>query len=501
MNSREMLELVDVLAREKNVEKDVVFGVLEMALASAVKRARYPGEDADVVVRVDRATGEFAAVRRWLVVADEQGLQEPDREEMFSDIHDEYPDLAVGDYVERPIENVDIDGAGRRFAQDAKQVILQRLRDAEREQILKEFLERHETIVTGQVKRMDKVDAIVEIGRLEARLPRSQMIPRENIRTGDRVRAYFDRVGDTPKGKTVFLSRTSPEFLKKLFELEVPEIEEGIIEIKAAARDPGLRAKIAVVSHDQRVDPIGTCIGMRGSRVTAVTTELSGERIDIVIWNEDPAQFVVGALEPAKVRSIVMLEDSHTMEVVVDEDNLAVAIGRGGQNVRLASELTGWQINILSQDEASKKREEEVAKIREEFMKSLDIDEAAADVLIGEGFSSIEEIAYVPEKELFAIDAFDKETIEELRQRARNKLLADAITREENLRQADPAMLALEGMDNDLAAKLVGHGVKTLDDLADLAADEVVEFTGMDEEAAQKLVMAARAHWDKQTEA
>lgn len=498
MNSREMLELVDVLAREKNVEKDVVFGVLEMALASAVKRARYPGEDADVLVRVDRNTGEFSAVRRWQVVPDEQGLQEPDREEMYSDIHDEYPDLEAGDYVERPIENVDIDGAGRRFAQDAKQVILQRLRDAEREQILKEFLDRHETIVTGQVKRMDKGDAIVEIGRLEARLPRNQMIPRENIRTGDRVRAYFDHVGDTPKGKAVFLSRTSPEFLKKLFELEVPEIEEGIIEIKAVARDPGLRAKIAVVSHDQRVDPIGTCIGMRGSRVSAVTTELSGERIDIVIWNADPAQFVVGALEPAKVRSIVMLEDTHTMEVVVDEDNLAVAIGRGGQNVRLASELTDWKINILSQDEASKKRDEEVAKIREEFMKSLDIDEAAADVLIGEGFSSIEEIAYVPEKELFAIDAFDKETIEELRQRARNKLLADAITREENLRQADPKMLALEGMDNDTAAKLVGRGVKTVDDLADLAADEVVEYTGMEEEAAQKLVMAARAHWDEE---
>ena len=296
MNSREMLELVDVLAREKNVEKDTVFGVLEIALASAVKRARFPGEDADIVVRVDRQTGEFSAVRRWLVVSDEAGLQEPDRQEMYSDIHDDYPDLVPGDYIERPIENVDIDGAGRRFAQDAKQVILQRLRDAEREQILKEFLERQESIVTGVIKRMDKGDAIVEVGRLEARLPRNQMIPRENMRTGDRVRAYVDHVGDTPKGKTVFLSRTSPEFIKKLFELEVPEIEEGIIEIKAAARDPGMRAKIAVTSHDARVDPIGTCIGMRGSRVSADTTELSGERIDIVIWNADQAQFVVGAL-------------------------------------------------------------------------------------------------------------------------------------------------------------------------------------------------------------
>ena len=317
MNSRDMLELVDVLASEKNVAKDVVFGVLELALASAVKRARFPGEDADIVVRVDRTTGEFSAVRRWLVVPDEEGLQEPDHQEMYSDIHDEFPDLQPGDYIERPLENVDVDSAGRRFAQDAKQVILQRLRDAEREQILAEFLERHETIVTGTIKRMDKGDAIVEVGRLEARLPRNQMIPRENMRTGDRVRAYVDHVGDTPKGRTVILSRTSPEFIKKLFELEVPEIEEGIIEIKAAARDPGARAKIAVASHDQRVDPIGTCIGMRGSRVNAVTTELSGERIDIVVWNADPAQFVVGALEPAKVRSIVMLEDSHTMDCLL----------------------------------------------------------------------------------------------------------------------------------------------------------------------------------------
>ena len=495
MNSREMLELVDVLAREKNVEKNIVFGVLEIALASAIKRARFPGEDADILVRVDQATGEFTAVRRWVVVPDEQGLQEPDREEMYSDIHDDYPELEPGDYVERPVENVDIDSAGRRFAQDAKQVILQRLRDAEREQILAEFLAKKESIVTGTIKRMDKGDAIVEIERLEARLPRNQMIPRENKRTGDRVRAYVDHVGDTPKGRTVILSRTSPEFMKKLFELEVPEIEEGIIEIKAVARDPGSRAKIAVTSRDQRVDPIGTCIGMRGSRVSAVTQELSGERIDIVVWNADPAQFVVGALEPAKVRSIVMLEDTHTMEVVVDEDNLAIAIGRGGQNVRLASELTGWQINILTQAEASEKRDQEVSKIREDFMQSLDIDDAAANVLISEGFSSIEEIAYVPEKELFAIDAFDQETIEELRLRARNKLLADAITREENLRKADPKLLELEGMTNDLANKLVSHGVKTLDDLGDLATEEAVEMTGLEEAEASKLIMNARAHW------
>ncbi|MDY3114876.1 MAG: transcription termination factor NusA [Sutterella sp.] len=495
MNSRDMLELVDVLASEKNVEKDIVFGVLEQALASALKKSQFPGEDADIVVHVDRVTGEFKAHRRWLVVADEEGLQEPDRQEMYSDVVDEYPDIQPGSFIEREVQVIDVDTTGRRFAQDAKQVILQRLRDAERDQILKEFLDRHESIVTGTIKRIDKQEAIIEIDRLEARLPRSQMIPRENLRTGDRVRAYVDHVAELNKGRQVILSRTSPEFLKRLFELEVPEIEEGLLEIKSAARDPGVRAKIAVYAKDRRIDPIGTCVGIRGSRVNAVTNELAGERVDIVPWNEDPAQFVVGALEPAKVQSIVMIEEQHTMEVVVAEDNLAVAIGRGGQNVRLASELTGWQINIMTESEANVKRDEEVAKIRVDFMTSLDIDETAANVLIQEGFSSIEEIAYVPEKELYAIEAFDKETIDELRQRARNKLLADAITREENLRKADPGLLSLEGMTNDLASKLVSHGVKTLDDLGELATDDLVDMTGIETELASKLIMAAREHW------
>ena len=488
-----MLEMVEVLAQEKNVPREVVFGVLETALSSAVKKANFAGEDADIEVHVDRDTGDYRAWRRWLIVADDQGLQEPDRQEMYSDIHDEYPELNVGDYIREEVQN--INSSGRRFAQDAKQVILQRLRDAEREQMLVEFLARDEKVISGLVKRMDKGDAIVEIGRLEARLPRNQMIPRESIRTGDRVRAYVDRIGETTKGQQVTLSRTSPEFLKKLFELEVPEIEEGLLEIKSAARDPGVRAKIAVYTRDRRIDPIGTCVGMRGSRVSAVTNELGGERIDIVLWNEDPAQFVVGALEPAKVRSIVMLEDTHTMEVVVDEENLAVAIGRAGQNVRLASELTGWQINILTESEANEKRDAEVARIREEFMTKLDVDEDAANVLIDEGFSSIEEIAYVPEKELHAIEAFDTETVDELRQRARNKLLSEAIAREENLRQADKGLIELEGMDNDLAAKLVANGVKTADDLGELATDDLVEMTGIEEERAQKLIMAARASW------
>ena len=363
--NREMLEMVEVLAQEKSVPREVVFGVLETALASAVKKANFAGEDADVEVHVDRDTGDYRAWRRWLVVADDQGLQEPDRQEMYSDIHDEYPDLQVGDYIRQEVEN--INSSGRRFAQDAKQVILQRLRDAEREQMLVEFLARDEKVISGLVKRMDKGDAIVEIGKVEARLPRSEMLPKESFRPGDRVRAYVARVDRSCKGQQVFLSRTSPEFIKELFALQVPEIEEGLLEIKSAARDPGSRAKIAVQAKDARLDPVGTCIGVRGTRVNAVSNELGGERVDIVVWDDEPAQFVVSALEPAKVSGVVMLEDTHTMEVVVDEENLAIAIGRAGQNVRLASELTGWKIDIMTDEEANAKRDEETNKIRAEF--------------------------------------------------------------------------------------------------------------------------------------
>lgn len=494
--SRDMLEMVEVLASEKEVEKSAVFGVLEIALASAVKKARFPGEDADVVVSVDRATGDWTAVRRWLVVADEQGLQEPDREEMFSDITEEYPELEVGDYIVKPIENINT--SGRRFAQDAKQVILQRLRDAEREQVLKEFLERDEKVVSGQVKRMDKDGAIIEIGRLEARLPRSEMIPRENLRNAERVRAYVLRVDETNKGKTVILSRTTPEFLKKLFELEVPEIEEGVVDIKAVSRDPGSRAKIAVMSHDKRVEPVGTCIGIRGSRVTAVTNELAGERIDVIRYDDDPVQYIVEALKPAKVLKVLADEESHSMDVTVDEENLPIAIGHNGQNVRLATNLIGWQINIMTTEEADKKQEEEIAQSRSEFMNELNMDEEAATELIENGVFSLEELAYVPEQEIIDLGIFDEATVSELRERARTALLARALKREENLRQADASLITLEGMDNDLAAKLVSCGVKTSDDLADLAVDELIEMVGIDEERAKELIMTARANWDNE---
>lgn len=493
--SREMLDMVDVLAREKNVEKSAVFDVLEVALASAVKKAQFPGEDADVVVHVDRTTGDWTADRRWHVVADDAGIQEPDREQMLCDIADDHPDLKPGDTFEEPIHGVN--ASGRRFAQDAKQVILQRLRDAERQQILNDFLSRGEKIVSGTVKRVDKEGVVVEIGRMDARLPRSEMIPREVFRNNDRVRAFLLRVDDSPKGKQVILSRACPEFLTELFRLEVPEIEEGTVEIKAVARDPGSRAKIAVYSRDKRIEPVGTCIGIRGSRVFAVNNELAGERIDVVRWDENPVTYVIEALKPAKVSKVLADEDAHSMDVTVDEDNLAIAIGRGGQNVRLASDLTGWKIDIMTADEADKKHEEEIATSRDEFMKTLDMDTESATALVEAGIYSLEELAYVPEQEIIDLGLFDEDTVRELRERARNALLARALQREENLRQADKTLLELPGMDNDLAAKLVAGGVKTANDVADLATDELVEKTGLAEDKASALIMAARQSWDK----
>ena len=419
--SRELLLLVDALSREKNVQKDIVFTALELALASATKKKVH--DDADVRVEVDRETGEFEAFRRWLVVADE-AVENPEQQIGLNDAIKDVPDIVLEDYIEVALEPVDF---GRIGAQAAKQVILQKIRDAEREQVLNDFLERKEHLVTGTVKRMERGSAIIEAGRIEAVLPRDQMIPKENLRPGDRVRAWLMKIDRAARGPQLILSRTAPEFIMKLFELEVPEIEDGLIEIKSAARDPGVRAKIAVKSNDPRVDPKGTCIGMRGSRVTAVTNELAGERVDIVLWSADPAQFVIGALEPAEVSSIMVDEEKHAMDVVVDEDNLAIAIGRSGQNVRLASELTGWTINLMTVEESQEKSQTEHSKIRELFVARLDVDEEVANILIEEGFSTLEEIAYVPLAEMLEINAFDEATVTELRERARNVLLTEAI--------------------------------------------------------------------------
>lgn len=487
--SREILLLVDALAREKNVTRDIVFGALELALASATKKRI--SDDADVRVSVDRETGDFESFRRWLVTADEEfedaALQVP-----LSEAREQDAEVEVGDYLEETLEPIDF---GRIGAQAAKQVILQKIRDAEREQILADFLERKEFLVTGTIKRMERGSAIIEAGKMEALLPRDQMIPRENLRVGDRVKAFLLRIDRSPRGPQLILSRTAPEFIIKLFELEVPEVDDGLLEIKAAARDPGVRAKIAVKSNDQRIDPIGTCVGMRGTRVTAVTNELAGERVDIILWSADPAQSVIGALAPAEVSSIVVDEDKHSMDVVVDDDNLAIAIGRGGQNVRLASELTGWTINLMTEEESKTRAEAETAATRVLFMEKLDVDEDVANILIEEGFSALEEVAYVPLSEMLEIEAFDEDVVQELRERARNVLLTEAIATEEQLEDVAEDMLALEGMDKALAAKLAAGGVKTRDDLADLAVDELTEVAGIDAERAKQLITTARAHW------
>ena len=487
--SREILLLVDVLAREKNVTKEIVFGALELALASATKKRIH--DEADVRVVVDRETGDFETFRRWEVVADEDYLNEA-LTVPLSEAKEQDPDVDVGDFLEEVLEPIDF---GRIGAQAAKQVILQKIRDAERDQVLNDFLARKEHLVTGTIKRMERGNAIVEAGKIEAVLPRDQMIPRENLRVGDRVKAFLLKVDRQARGPQLILSRTAPEFIIKLFEMEVPEVDDGLLEIKAAARDPGMRAKIAVKSNDQRIDPIGTCVGMRGMRVTAVTNELAGERVDIVLWSADPAQFVVGALAPAEVTSVVVDEEKHSMDIVVDEANLAVAIGRGGQNVRLASELTGWTINLMTEEESQTRFEAEAAAIRVLFMEKLDVDEDVANILINEGFSSLEEVAYVPLHEMLEIEAFDEATVQELRERARNVLLTEAIVAEEQLGDVAEDMLGLEGMDKQLAGKLAVNGVKTRDDLADLAIDELTEMTGIDAERAKQLITTARAHW------
>jgi len=486
--SREILLLADALAREKNVSRDVVFYALEQALASATKK-RFD-EEADVRVTIDRETGDYEAFRRWQVVSDEE-FYEPGIQMLIDHAVKRDAALNIGDFVEEPLEAVEF---GRIGAQAAKQVILQRIRDAEREQILNDFLARGESIVLGQVKRMERGDAIVESGRVEARLPRDQMIPKENLRVGDRVRAFLWKVDRTARGPQVILSRTCPDFIRALFALEVPEVEQGTLEIKSAARDPGVRAKIAVYTHDRRIDPIGTCVGVRGSRVQAVTSELGGERVDIVLWSEDPAQFVIGALAPASVQSIVVDEDQHSMEVVVDENELAIAIGRSGQNVRLASELTGWQINIMTPEESVKRSEEEHGQVLSLFMQRLDVDEEVAAILINEGFKTLEEVAYVPLNEMLEIQEFDEETVNELRNRARNALLTEAIAREEVV-ETEQDLHGIEGVTAEMIAQLASNNINTRDDLAELAVDELVEMTGIADELARDIIMKARAHW------
>ena len=488
--NRELLMLVDAISREKNVEREIVFDAVEAALASASKRLH--GGEVDMRVAIDRDTGEYETFRRWHVVPNEAGLQLPDSEILLFEAQEQISDIEVDDYIEEPVDSVSI---GRIGAQAAKQVILQKIRDAEKDQLLNDFMSRGERIFLGTVKRLDKDGVIVESGRIEGRLRRSEMIPKENFRTGDRVRAHILGVDKTLRGPQILLSRSAPAFMMELFSQEVPEIEQGLLEIKSCARDSGSRAKIAVLSHDKRIDPIGTCVGVRGSRVTSVTNELAGERVDIVLWSEDPAQFVIGALAPANVLSIVVDEENNCMDVVVDEENLAIAIGRGGQNVRLASEMTGWRINIMTSEESSVKEAEETEKLRKLFVEKLDVDTEVADILIGEGFSSLEEVAYVPMQEMLKIQGFDEDTVNELRTRAKNALLTMEIVREEKVEDVSQDLKDVEGLDAELIAQLVDQGVNSRDDLADLAVDELISIIDCSEAKAKSVIMSARAHW------
>ena len=492
--SRELLQLAEALASEKNVDAEVVFSALEFALSTAAKK-KTGREHMDVRVEIDRDSGEYRTFRRWLIVVDEDYTY-PDVEKTIEEIQEEIPGttIQVGEYYEEQLEN---EGFGRQAAQTAKQLILQRIRDAEREQILDDFLQRKEDIVMGTVKRVERHGTIIEIGKLDALLPRDQMIPRENFRNGDRVRALFlrvDEIGNTGR-KQVVLSRTSHDFLVKLFEMEVPEIEDGLLEIREAARDPGQRAKIAVKSNDTRIDPQGTCIGVRGSRVNAVTNELSGERIDVVLWSPETAQFVINALSPAAVSRILIDEDKHAVDVIVAEDQLALAIGRRGQNVRLAADLTGWQLNIMTVEEAEERHAAEDAAIRNLFIEHLNVDEETADVLLQEGFATLEEVAYVPASELLEIEGFDEASVEALRNRARDAILTLAIASEEKLEDVAEDMKNLDGIDQEMLRDLAQAGITTRDDLAELSVDELIEITGVSDEEAKKVILAARAHW------
>ena len=485
--SREILLLVDALAHEKSVSREIIFEAVEEALASATKKKHK--DSIDIKVEIDQETGEYETFRKWTIMPTE--LIE-DEETQISLEDDRAKGLEENDIVKEPIESVEF---GRIGAQAAKQVILQKVREAEREQILNEFLARDEKLVSGQIRRMERGNAIIEIGRIDAVLPREQMIPKENLRVGDRVRAIVMEVDRGIKGPQLILSRVSPEFLIRLFELEVPEIEEGLLEIMAASRDPGLRSKIAVKANDQRLDPVGTCVGMRGSRVQAVTGELAGERVDIVLWSIEPAQFVINAMAPAEISSIMVDEDKKSMDLVVTEDQLAQAIGRNGQNIRLATELTGWELNILSEEESDQKTKDEYTNVSQLFIEKLDVDADIADILVHEGFSTLEEIAYVPLDELLQIEAFDDDTVNELRSRASAVILKEAISNEEKIKSPADDLLNMEGMDSDTAKLLASKSIITMEDLAELAADELIEIVKMDEERAKELIMTARAPW------
>ena len=492
--SKEILTVVEVVSNEKGVEKDVIFGAIEAALASAA--AKKHEEDIDARVQIDRKTGEHETFRRWMVFEDESTeLEFPDQELRMIDAVDIDENATPGEYVEVPTDSVEF---GRISAQMAKQVIVQKVREAERDQVTDEYKDREGELLSGLVKRVDRNGAYIDLGgNAEGFIPRENLIPREAIRMHDRVKALLAEVKDEPRGPQLILTRTSPQFLIELFKIEVPEVGQGLIEILGAARDPGLRAKISVKSNEPRIDPVGACVGIRGSRVQSVSNELAGERVDIILWNDNPAQYVINAMSPAEVISIVVDEDAHSMDVAVDEEKLSQAIGRGGQNIRLASELTEWELNVMTEVDADMKSEQETRGLIELFTGQLDVDEEVALILVQEGFASVEEVAYVPASELMQIEEFDEDIVDELRNRARDVLLTQAIVAEEIIENAEPAddLLELKGVTKTLASKLASKGVITREDLAELASDDLIEIHDMEKEKADALIMEARSHW------
>ncbi len=495
MNTEEIMMIVDAVSREKGVAKEVIFEAIEAALATATRKKHKL--DIDVRVAIDRETGEYQTFRRWEVMDDEsEEFETPVRQKLMVEATQINPDIEVGGYIEEPLEPVEF---GRIAAQAAKQVIVQKVREAEREKIVEEFEERKGEMMTGVVKRMERGDAIVELSGAEALLSKHKMIQREGLRPGDRIRVYLEDVQLVPRGPQLFLSRTCSELLVELFKLEVPEAGEGLITIHSAARDSGLRAKISVSTTDPSIDPIGACVGMRGSRVQSVSNELAGERVDIILYSDNAAEYVINALAPAEVASIIVDEESHSMDVIVDETQLSQSIGRGGQNVRLASELTGWELNIMTEEAAQEKGAVESENIIKLFIDTLDVDEEMAGVLVEEGFTTLDELAYVPKQEMVEIEGFDEKIVDELRSRARDALLTKAIAQEEKLSSANPdqTLLDMEGVDEHMARVLASNGIKTMEDLAEQAVDELLEVEDLeiDEETAKVLIMTARAPW------
>jgi N utilization substance protein A len=493
---KEILAVAEAVSNEKGLSQDIIFEAIEAALASAARR-RHP-EDIDTRVAIDRQTGDYEAFRRWEVISDDEEeveLESEDRQIRLTEARKNDAELDVGDFIEEPMEAPEF---GRIEAQAAKQVIVQKVRQAERAQVVEAYESRVNELISGQVKRLERGGIYLDLGEnAEAFVPSRHTIPGENVRINDRLRGFLYEVRAELRGPQLFVSRTLPELLIELFKIEVPEIGQELIEIKGAARDPGRRAKIAVNALDSRTDPIGACVGMRGSRVQAVSNELGGERIDIILWDENPAQFVINAMAPAEVASIVVDEDAKSMDVAVEEDNLSQAIGRGGQNVRLASELTGWELNVMTIEDAEAKSEEESRNVLKMFVEKLDVDEELAGILVQEGFSNVEEVAYVPESELLAIDEFDESIVAELRRRARDALLTQMIASEEQLEENRPEqdLLDLEGMTESIAFRLAEQGVRTRDDLAECAVDELEDVKDLDPETAAKLIMEARSHW------